>query len=75
MKNLAQSFPGVYVRYHQGFEALAFELEGAKPKRPPFNVWIYGPTGTGKTREAFARADSDVYIATCEGKFWLNYRN
>lgn len=49
-RQIAEEYPGDFIRYHMGIEALAGKLQ-----RPPMNArnvvvfYLYGPTGTGKT--------------------------
>lgn len=49
-----ESMPDTYVKYRKGIIDL---IENKKRKQryyePPKVIWIYGPSGTGKTREAF----------------------
>lgn len=68
---IATDNPGLYVRYHRGLQALAasqFKDRTAKP----FVTWLWGLSGTGKTKEAFGDGAS-VYIK--DGTMWWdNYR-
>lgn len=39
----------------------------------PFVKWLYGPTGTGKTRTAMEELGEDVYVAMESNKWWEGY--
>lgn len=39
----------------------------------PYVKWLYGPTGTGKTRTAMEELGDDVYIAMESNKWWEGY--
>jgi len=51
MKEIAEAHPAVYVKYHRGLERLQWRLAGDRVE-PPRVVWLWGPAGCGKTREA-----------------------
>lgn len=40
----------------------------------PVVKWFWGPTGTGKTRTAYAESDADVWESTGSLKWWPGYR-
>lgn len=45
-----------------------------EPRRdPPIVYWYYGPTGTGKSRAAFAEAGEDAWVSMGTGKWWEGY--
>lgn len=58
--------PDYYVRYHNGFDKLQYKL--VKPRtEKPFVTWLWGPTGTGKTRHVTKKYTYD--------KVWISGRN
>nr|WDW25915.1 MAG: replication-associated protein [Canine stool-associated circular virus] len=63
-----EQMPDTYVRYRKGIIDL---MEQKKSKnrfyKEPEVIWIYGPTGTGKTREAFE--DGAVNVEYANGFF------
>jgi len=53
--DIAQSHPTSVIKYSRGLSVLRSYCTGKRtPDKPPCIVWIYGSTGTGKTREAWA---------------------
>jgi len=71
LKELASEDSGAValVKFHKGLTVLRSTL-AAPRTQPPHVIWLYGSTGTGKTRCAFesARAlssgDSDIWISS-----------
>lgn len=64
---VATEMPAVYVRYHRGLEALR-TIGYPERTEAPIVIWLWGATGTGKTREA---TDCDsFYIKACDDKGW-----
>jgi len=51
LQEVAEESPGTVVRYHRGLEAIRL-MRMKDRTEPPKVVWIWGETGTGKTREA-----------------------
>lgn len=51
IKEVALQFPTSYVRYHGGFHRLDQMLRVGRVSAPTV-LWLYGPTGTGKSRLA-----------------------
>lgn len=48
---LIESFPATYIRYNKGITQLRHVM-ARKQTKPPIVYWIYGTTGTGKSRLA-----------------------
>jgi len=75
IKKLVSEYPEAYVKYHSGFEKLNFRLTKPRdPKEPPVVTWLYGKTGTGKTREVVEK-EPDLWISGRDLKFWDGYEN
>lgn len=55
-------FPNLALRMNKGMIFLDTHYRSKKPKVPPTVYWFYGPTGTGKSRDALELAGSDVAI-------------
>lgn len=67
--DIAEQFPKSYIRYHRGIEKL-HQAVSRRTKRSWATdiVIIWGPTGTGKTRQVFAREGADnVYVKPSDG--------
>lgn len=61
-----------------GFQAMRFAeklLEHREAKRnwKTEVIWLYGPTGTGKTKRAFEEAGPDAWISGKNLKWWQGY--
>jgi len=50
-------YPEVYVKFHSGIEKLNAFYRGIPRDQKPYVVWIYGPTGTGKTRMVYEQEE------------------
>lgn len=65
LKRVAEQAPGVFVKYHKGLQALETVLYsgGFKHRGPRKDfaraVWLYGPTGIGKSYFAHAETASE----------------
>lgn len=58
LKNIAQEYPGQWIRYHHGIKSLYTTLKQGEPRiRAPRVTWIHGPSGAGKTRWVHDRHD------------------
>lgn len=67
-------YAAIYVKYHRGFEKLLIS-DGHIPRtEPPDITWIYGPTGTGKTRSVFEEEDlNNLWLASSSLKWFDGY--
>ena len=80
MREVAESDPSSFVKYHKGF--LAFQSVQFEPRmgldgrtfNPPRVFWFWGPAGSGKTRAAFeASGDEAIYWKPPDNKWWDGY--
>lgn len=55
MKRVAEQYPVVYVKYSRGLQNLDFVLNPSPSWRALEVTWLWGPTGSGKTRSVFDR--------------------
>ncbi len=69
---LARDDPGMFVKYHGGFAKLATMFQTKRDSRPHV-TWIYGDTGTGKTRQVHENEDS-LFVAHATHQWWDGYR-
>lgn len=52
MREIARKCPEQIVKYHQGFQKLQALLQPQR-ESPPWVLWFWGPSGSGKSRTAF----------------------
>ncbi len=69
---LARDDPAMFVKYHGGFSKLATMFQTPRNDRPHI-TWIYGDTGTGKTRQVHDKEDS-LFVAHASHQWWDGYR-
>lgn len=70
---LISDAPEVYVKYHAGLEKLAAHLQVPRnPGTPPEVIWIYGSTGTGKSRYVHEQ-EEDLWVSMGTHKWWEGY--
>lgn len=71
-QEIAEDYPGDVIRYYKGISYLRSLYD--VPRNFKTRVyWWHGPTGTGKTREAFERFP-DAYFKMGCNKWWDGYR-
>lgn len=77
MRSTALSQPSTYVKYHKGFHALRnMMLEPRMLDANPQVIWLHGPTGYGKTRDAYTKywPDEPHYVwRPSNGNWWDGY--
>lgn len=77
MREVALTFPEQYVKYHKGFRDLrSLMLEPRSLSQMPQVIWLWGPTGTGKTRDAYIKfwPDESHYVwKPSNGNWWDGY--
>lgn len=74
LSKVAEEYPEQYVKYHSGLGALLRDTNKSSRKLPKV-FWLYGPSGTGKTRFAMRNTnESNVYI-TSNGIKWFDGYN
>lgn len=55
----AITHPIQFIKYHNGIKALKQEMLKKTKKIPPRVIWIYGKSGTGKTKYVYDNHDQD----------------
>lgn len=77
IREVARAFPEQYVKYHKGFRDLrSLMLPPRSLNSLPEVVVLYGPTGTGKTRDAYIKywPDEPHYVwKPSNGNWWDGY--
>lgn len=71
LKRLAEDMPDLYVKYNRGMrDYLSIISEPRNSK--PIVIWVYGPTGVGKSRLAWANSP-DAYPKDSNTLWWDSY--
>lgn len=73
IKKVIEKNPVEFVKYHAGLEKLAFRLQPQRDFKPEV-YWVWGPTGTGKTR-AVVQIEPDLWISGKNLQWWDGYEN
>lgn len=68
---VAEQHPVQFVKFSKGLTLLHLQSLPARKEKPRC-FWFYGPTGTGKTKEAFLMSDN-IYSKNPDNKWWCNY--
>lgn len=75
LKRVAEECPSVFIKYHRGLAAYR-NIQRAERTKRTIGVWLWGPTGVGKTHWAreLGRMAGSVYFKSGEQqKWWPNY--
>lgn len=70
---VVNEMPEMYVKYHSGLEKLFHRISTDRTIKP-IVTWIYGKTGTGKTRHVFDK-HQDIWISNKNLQWWDGYEN
>lgn len=71
IKDIKEEYPMQYIKFHGGIEKLVTQK---KRDFKPEVVWIWGKTGTGKTRMV-VESEPDLWISGKNLRWWNNYEN
>lgn len=74
VRETALEHPLEYVKFHSGIEKLKSLMSQEKRKTRPEVFWLYGPTGTGKSRHV-AEKEQDLWWSMKDLKVWEGYEN
>lgn len=69
---LARDDPAMFVKYHGGFAKLDTMFQTKRSTKPEV-IWIYGDTGTGKTRQVHDN-ETSLFVAHASHQWWDGYR-
>lgn len=71
---ICEEFFAEYCKYHKAFTRYKYLLELQKPRIVPKIIWLYGETGTGKTRAAVEWGGKDMpYYMKDTLEWWDGY--
>lgn len=77
LSTIAHDFPIQYVKYYKGFQSLrSHMLLPRKLESMPEVIWLHGPTGTGKTHDAYHKYWPDIphyHWKPSNGNWWDGY--
>lgn len=73
LKAVQKQYPAVYIKFHSGIEKLSMTYEKQRDF-VPIVKWIYGPTGTGKTRMVH-ESEPDLFVCNESNQWWDGYIN
>jgi len=66
--------PRIAIQFTQGVKAaINSQVKHRSQDVAPEVHWFYGPTASGKSREAFAQAGENAYVVPTTGRFWDGY--
>lgn len=69
LEEIALKHPKAMIQYSKGLTVLhSYQVKPRRPTEPPTVIWIYGATGTGKTRAAFETSER----LFGEGRCWIS---
>lgn len=74
IEHVVELYPECYIKYHSGIEKLSQFTQKDRDFKPKV-TWIYGPTGSGKTRYVYDTHKDSIW---CSGKtlqWWDGYNN
>lgn len=72
IKDIAQQHPADYIRYHGGIAAYALAIVNPPAQREVTVLWLWGPTGTGKTHRVLTTYP-DCFTVTPGRSPWDGY--
>lgn len=71
---IAQEHPETFVRYNRGLQTLIETIQRPRDVNdPPMVLWLYGATGTGKTRFAYDSMPHDQIYTKDSTRWWNGY--
>lgn len=78
-RQVMMEFPTAFIKYHGGIErsiALSRNTQPRDVNVPTEVYWLYGGTGSGKTRSVFQNCDPDELWVACDmGGYHRGYQN
>lgn len=75
VQSIALQHPGLFIKYGGGMDKLWFLVNNKKRTCMTFGYWLFGPSGTGKSRWAIAQSGVDgTYPKDPSSKWWDGYR-
>ena len=73
IKKVSEQYPHEFLRFHSGLEKM--QVYNQLPRNfKPHVTWVWGPTGSGKTRSVFEKEDN-LWISGKDLRWWNGYEN
>lgn len=73
IKRLRDEEPEAYIKYHSGLEKLSVHLQVPRNSKP-IVTWLWGPTGSGKTKYVFDK-ESDLWVSGVDLRWFDGYED
>lgn len=74
LNQAALNNPEVYVKYSSGLTKFAYHTQQPRSvDDPPMTIWIWGPSGTGKTRFVYDQMPHDQIYIKDDTQWWDGY--
>ena len=76
-RKIAEEFPEMVIKYSRGIDNLRYAVSESPRWRTLQVWWVWGKTGTGKTRLAMDSVQKveDIFIVHSDGTWWDGYDN
>ena len=73
MRDIAEAFPKSFIHYSKGIQNLMTTLNSIPRSEMTLGYWIFGATGTGKSRWAHSLTPDSTYVKDPTSKWFCGY--